>query len=858
MYILSVHIWFQNLIRQFFFSIDSIIFNFIPSIYNLLIDIARTSVLSQADISDIATRIYQLLSIFMVFKVVFSLIMYVVNPDDFSDSNKGVSKLGTNIVISLSLLILVPYIFSYAFQLQTIILEDNSLGTLVFGDTNDENDSTFAKAGDSIAFITMSPFLVPNTSLDELQDCITLTKNGKFNKECSGLDFDNEEIYIDGSDNTLAGIAQDEEKNKNKNFSITDVANYVYGVEKKNLGLMHRQEIILATAELSTIGGEKTQQYIFDYKFIFSTAIGIVVLLLLINFCMDVAVRSIKLSFLQLIAPIPILSYIDPKSGKDGMFKKWYQLCFKTYASLFVRLLALYFGIFIIAKIDNISDVVNGSYQSSLLVKIFVIIGVLMFIKQLPNLLEGLGIKLDGDGKFTLNPFKKFGEEAIGGKKILGLGAAGAAGLAAGATNFLSRVAHPNSWRDEEGKFSLSKGLKSIASAPGSAFAGATSALWRGGKKAMRGEKAGKIFGDSYGEAMFAKVQREDLARQGATTVGKSLSDFNRKTGNLDAYQNQEMWAANVEKRHQIAMDALKEERESVGRAKKKVAKAKQDKTTEYSRRKYGYEGMKKTVDGFVDKSKTFEVEEEVWDPTEKRYKPQTRRYEYNVKDALDRRQQLIANGNYTVKIGQQIAERDSEGKVVYDADGKIKMRTATAEDVARGVKTDEAIAIENHIKIQQEKAMEYLTSEEGKTSEAGKMYAHFHTTVEKTGETPVDSYDSIKTGVTTNSQILENIDLEYEETEKEFEQREAEIEEREATEIEQYMSDVERLGLGKNSEKSARNKANHSAVHIRDGQKQPENFTASADNAYGWYNTNLRHGTGPGGGMPPGPGHDD
>ena len=51
-----------------------------------------------------------------------------------------------------------------------------------------------------------------------------------------------------------------------------------------------------------------------------------------------------------------------------------------------------------------------------------------MFAKQLPKILEGLGIKLDGDGKFFLNPFKKFENQALGGKQILG----GAKGLAAG------------------------------------------------------------------------------------------------------------------------------------------------------------------------------------------------------------------------------------------------------------------------------------------------------------------------------------------------------------------------------------------------------------------------------------------
>ena len=90
MYILA-NMWFTKLIKQFFFWIDKIVFNFISSIYDLLITIARTSVLTQADIADMADRIYKLLAVFMIFKVTLSLITYVVNPDDFSDKSKGVS-----------------------------------------------------------------------------------------------------------------------------------------------------------------------------------------------------------------------------------------------------------------------------------------------------------------------------------------------------------------------------------------------------------------------------------------------------------------------------------------------------------------------------------------------------------------------------------------------------------------------------------------------------------------------------------------------------------------------------------------------------------------------------------------------
>lgn len=390
MYILA-NMWFQTLMRQFFFNIDKIVFGFISTIYDLLISIARTSVLSQADILDMADRIYKLLAIFMVFKVTFSLIMYVVNPDDFSDKSKGVSKLGTNIIISLALLILTPYIFSYAYQLQTIILEDNSMATLIFGnDKNDENEkdksnsSLINSAGDVMAYTTMQPFFIPNVSFEELAVCVDLKTDDCFTSM----------------------------KNINPNYS-TMVDNYKFGVESENFSMLFKQNLAVAKF---TPNNSSEEEFIMDYSYLFSTVTGVVVVLLLLTFCLDVAVRSIKLAFLQLVAPIPIISYIDPKSGKDGLFKKWYQMCFKTFLSLFIRLLALYFAVYIISKIGELRDIIDGSDQTNFFVKIFIIIGALMFAKQLPKILEGLGIKLDGG--FQLNPLRKVEKEALGGSLL--------------------------------------------------------------------------------------------------------------------------------------------------------------------------------------------------------------------------------------------------------------------------------------------------------------------------------------------------------------------------------------------------------------------------------------------------------
>ena len=430
MNILSLNMWFNKLIRQFFFNIDQVVYNFISELYDLLISIARTSVLTQGDIIEMADKVYKLLTVFMVFKVTLSLITYVVNPDEFSDKNKGLSKLGSNIIISLSLLILTPYIFSYAYELQTIILEDNTLATLIFetDSENSEDNSVINTAGDLMAYYTMSPFFSPNVSILELSDCVNLKQND-VNYECTGVTKKDDGTYVADSQNggtdkeTLVALSY----GSNQSFSSIDVVNYVVGMDRRNLGLFFRQEMALGTTD-------KDEAFVMEYKMIFSTTVGIVVVLLLLSYCMDVGVRSIKLAFLQIIAPIPILSYVDPKSSKDGLFKKWYDMCFKTYLSLFIRLLALYFAVYLIGKVDSMVDIVDGTYVTNGYIKIFIIIGALMFAKQLPNMLKGLGIKLDGDGKFTLNPLKKFEENAFGGKNITGMARGGLVGLAGAAS----------------------------------------------------------------------------------------------------------------------------------------------------------------------------------------------------------------------------------------------------------------------------------------------------------------------------------------------------------------------------------------------------------------------------------------
>ncbi len=515
-----------KILRTLFFYIDKVVYEGVGIVYDLLLDVSRTTVLSQETIGDFSSKIYVFIGIFMLFKISVSLITYVINPDEFSDKEKGFASIVKRVIISLIMLALVPYVFREAISLQGILLEDNTLASIIFS-TDASMDATYTldTAGDKIRFILMYTFFQPNyrdlmeeDSTSNLSSCaitysysdtgaIQRDSNGAFilNPDCYGTPSGTPAEYpLDGGDKKLYGYYWGEE---NKDLYQT----YVQGIARQNFYLMFRHDFVQ-----QTYGDEKT--YVVNYQFLLSTAVGVAVLWVLLMFCIDVAVRSVKLGFFQLIAPIPILSYIDPK-GKDGMFQKWLSQCGTTYLSLFMRLLALYLAIYIIKNVSEtgIQDVVTGERVTSLPVQILIIIGVLIFAKQLPKLLEDvMGIK--GTGDFTLNPLKKL-DQIPGGKlakRVAGTTAAvGLAGLAAGGSNLITggsnavknlrQVAQRGGARAVAREF-----IPTVFGVAGSTIAGTASAGGRAFLGGVRGEKFGKNWESSYGAAMQAKQTRSD------------------------------------------------------------------------------------------------------------------------------------------------------------------------------------------------------------------------------------------------------------------------------------------------------------------------------------------------------------
>ena len=540
--------WFLGVIRGLFAAIDKVVVWLIENLYNLIFQISSVQIFDNASLAAFANRITVILSIFMIFKLSLSFLNYIVNPDAMTDKSKGFSKLIQNIAVALVLLVSYQFLFDKAMELQQKIVDNNTVPKLILGSSGKN-----VKNSGVVSFPLFSAFIVPNSDLlAQQQGCRTYFINDGTvpHKRCDIGDYSSDAA-------TMPNIGN--EPNNQLDYTVENQNTYYlfdYLLRLKNNG-----------------------QFAFDYKFIISTICGAFAALVLLSFCMDVAVRIIKLYFLRLIEPIPIISYIDPIKG-EGIFKKWLSNVGKTYADLFVRLIAIFFAIFIIQQVSANAGTLkdfNGNPIDNPFVIIFIIIGALMFAKQFPKLIQDItGISLDG--KMQLNPFKKVSEQALGGKAMVA-GAAGAVGAGmAGVTNFGHRFA--SGIKNGQGfKGKVLGGLKGAGKGTLSGIAGAASAGRRAFGHSMKGDGFLKSAWAGDQEAMFAKLQREDLERQGSTLSGRVKADMARRLGILNAGQEQIIRAGQ--------MDNTIENRQAMIDAKKqKVANLKQqhlDPFTSYS-----------------------------------------------------------------------------------------------------------------------------------------------------------------------------------------------------------------------------------------------------------------------------------
>lgn len=492
-----------KLIRMIWATLDMAAYWLLGIAYKLFFNVASADLFSNDTIMKFYGRVQVILGVFMMFQLSLTILKGIADPDSFV-GEKGTGKaLITKIITALVMLtVLMPIsipspkneyeiqinnnglLFGTLYSLQHRILSNNTLGRLILGTkgttntykASTNNDDDLAKSSRIFTSTILKGFyrinLVPEEERDE--------KYLKENKDPAA--YNENRVCKDISDDAL-------NKYTRLDGDSYEIVNLAYETCSVDFNIFN------SIPGLDAFLGSK--KYAFTQVPFVPCVVAIVFVFILLSFTVDVAVRAVKLAVLRLIAPIPIISYMDPKGSKDGAFNQWVKTLTSTYLDLFIRLAVIYFVIFIIqdTMVNGIvMDAGSGIY--SILTYIAIYIGLFIFAKQAPKFFrQVLGMKEDAGGKL----FGGFGE--LMGAAALGTGLVGSFN----ASREASRQADIANGKDPT---TLRNKGKHILSGIGGGISGGITGLgaWQGAK-------------DHQGKAVTDAIQKRNT-----TAMEKGLS----------------------------------------------------------------------------------------------------------------------------------------------------------------------------------------------------------------------------------------------------------------------------------------------------------------------------------------------
>lgn len=401
----------------------------------------------------------------MLFVIAYNILNLVIDPDK-NDKGSSIEKLLKNIVISFILIVICPSLFSFAFRVQNSILNTN--GGIInnfFSSAFQENtgEDTIRAGGRRMATTTFSAFFTPSN---------------------------------EGNDEIKA-------KTKNKSYTLKNGT----VVNCSTIGNCTLKQVNQASMELGTFSPYKSfAKNIVDEEVDFNWLIALIaggyLVYVIVSFCFDLAVRACKLAFYQIIAPITITCRILP--NQEDIFNKWFKATWKTYMALFIRILIMNLGIYLISvfigksNFFDSSACVDCSAGVKLIGNAFIILGIVTFIKQAPKLVDDI---------FGLGEDVSLGiKDKI---KNAGVFTAGAT-LGAGATALTRNAVHgfKNVKDAEGGRAKFAAGARAI----GSTFLGGASGAVRGfnsGRSASSASEMAAAAGKGAKGATDARDERE-------------------------------------------------------------------------------------------------------------------------------------------------------------------------------------------------------------------------------------------------------------------------------------------------------------------------------------------------------------
>lgn len=365
----------NNALRTLCAWLCEFLYPLIADLYQLFMNMGKVAY--SDDFTTIYNKISLIIGIFMVFRVTFWLIEIMVSPDKISDKEKNPTKIIQKVLIAVVMLAITPTIFEYAFKFQNLVIDENVIGNIMSVSGVDSDPSN---AGRYLAAELFTNFYNENLVSDS--KCSFLVNNEQLGSVYSQLN----------------------------DFGELNITNTCLTAKYNN-----------------------DEEYQINFNGLFAVAVGAFVFWMLLMYCISIAARYIQLIYLQVIAPIPIMCYLTP--NKDSMFSKWTKQCTTTYLDLFIRIGIVNLVILLSNVILNDVNGVFSTFENGWIVTIFMILGLLMFAKKAPELVQELlpkSVKASGDFGVSLKKRTDamFGYKA--GKRAVGFAAGGAVGALTG------------------------------------------------------------------------------------------------------------------------------------------------------------------------------------------------------------------------------------------------------------------------------------------------------------------------------------------------------------------------------------------------------------------------------------------
>ena len=355
-------------------SLVGSIFKLVNSAYRIFLALAEADIFENAEFDIITKNMYEILSIVMLFALAYGILVKIVDPENSKSGVDG-KKILQKLVMAIVLLALIPSIFSFMFGLQKAILESKVLNSIFTGSSN-VGAENIKNAGNVMEVNSFKPFFTPNVNNDtNPEDARSIIKNHTE----YGVTLNNQESYgCKYEECTLAEVDSFAEKTGDFGFYQAFALN------------IHEGEV--------------------DFQWLIALIVGGFLVYAMISFCFDMALRVCKLAFFEIIAPIAIFCNVIPKM--EDVFKKWLSNTTKTFISVFTRIIVMNFGVYLISIIVKNVDLGlddAGNWFLNLIAKCFLILGIVMFMRQAPKLLSDLFGFGDGDMKLGIKDKLKEG-----------------------------------------------------------------------------------------------------------------------------------------------------------------------------------------------------------------------------------------------------------------------------------------------------------------------------------------------------------------------------------------------------------------------------------------------------------------